>query len=207
MKRLVLLGASGKLLTHLVAAGLDQEFEVRALVADPARIRRAHERLTLIKESGGSSDALEAALAGCNFVICSGGSRRPDLAPRVGQLLGALGRRPPERVILISRVGVADSSLQGQRASRILPALLPRLMPRVYADLAQAEGLLRVSKLNYVIARATRLTDGPATGKVSAVGSRDAPPHRISRADLAAFVVGALEAPGWARREVTIGAR
>ena len=74
-----------------------------------------------------------------------------------------------------------------------------------YNNLAQAESIVRAADLEWTIVRPTRLTHGSGTGRwradPSLVTSSTA---RISRADLARFLVHNLSDPAWVRTAVSL---
>ena len=65
---------------------------------------------------------------------------------------------------------------------------------------------MRASKLEWVIARPGRLTDGAAKGafRKSADVTQKVPPA-IAPADVAAFLVEACETDAWVRKNVQLG--
>jgi hypothetical protein len=73
-------------------------------------------------------------------------------------------------------------------------------------DKTFGEELLRSSDLEWTIVYAALLTDGPATGSVSALpeGAKWGMSHRISRADVAASLVQIATGAQYSRRSVAI---
>ncbi|MBK7862688.1 MAG: SDR family oxidoreductase [Archangiaceae bacterium] len=205
MAGVAIVGASGLLGEKLIARALERGHRVSALVRDATRVKRQAEQLTVFQIDTETGSGLEAGLERCQFVICAVGG---EVGRCVTQLVGELRKRKKgiERLVLLSRLGVAESRPQSALASGPLQALLPVLRPAIFRDIGEAEGVLRTSQLPYCIFRATRLTDDPVVGTVVAVPSAHAPPHRVSRKGLAHFIVDSLEQSEWVGREVTVGA-
>ena len=74
------------------------------------------------------------------------------------------------------------------------------------ADLARMEDVLRQSELDWTVIYASPLTNGPATGSVEVLpeGTKRRITERISRADVAAWLVLAATSPEPSRRSVGI---
>ncbi len=205
MSQVAILGATGRLGRRLIAAAIDKGYRVKALARDPLKIRSANESLTVFEGDAESGEGLDVVVRGCRFVISALGSTRPVMTKCVANLLPQLNNGVLERFVFISWMGVGDSAAQhaGERGWRLLQRFARKAM---FADIGRAEGIVRMSRLPYVILRPTLLTDGHLTRQVAAVSAQEAPPGRISRADLAWFVLKILEEPGWERAEATVGA-
>jgi putative NADH-flavin reductase len=96
------------------------------------------------------------------------------------------------RFVYLSMLGVGGSGKQLGLVDRYI--VLPTLLRNVMQDHAREEGLIKRSKLDWVIVRPARLTNGPYTG-----GYRSGEDVRegallasISRADVADFMVKQL---------------
>jgi uncharacterized protein YbjT (DUF2867 family) len=74
-----------------------------------------------------------------------------------------------------------------------------------YEDHNRQEEQVRASGLDWVIARPTRLTNGPARGQFLKKTVIEPVPNAISRADVAAFLVEACEVPTWVGHAVQLG--
>ncbi len=208
MARIAILGASGKLGDLLIGRALELGHQVQALTRDPRRIKRTNERLTVIQGDAETGEGLDAVVERCQFAVSALGSATPTIERCIAQLVRSLESiKRLERFVLISRLGVGDSRGQAAKVSGLLQSRLPVLLPPIYRDLGAAEGLVRVSRLPYTILRATRLTDDRPSGTAVWTRPSDPPPHRISRADLAHFVLDGLSDPGLLRQEITVGSR
>ena len=208
MDRIAVLGATGPLGTHLVSLALEHDFEVSALVRSPEKITRANYNLTVIKGDAASGENVQAAIEGCRFVVSALGARKPVMAACVRNLVRELvAVKSLERFIFVSWLGAGDSAMQAQGVSELRSVITRATRTKMFADIGQAEDIIRATPLPYVILRPSRLTDGDPTDSTVAVETKDHAPAPISRVDLARFVFRILEEPGWERREVTVGSR
>jgi purine nucleoside phosphorylase len=107
-------------------------------------------------------------------------------------VVAAMRRAGVTRVVAVSAAGVGDSAPQMNATMRFLVATSS--IGAAYRDLARMEQVFADSGLDWLAPRPTRLTDGPATGRVRVIGAFgmfDA----ISRADVAGWMVRALDEP------------
>jgi putative NADH-flavin reductase len=79
-----------------------------------------------------------------------------------------------------------------------------RIMRNIYLDLARMEDELEASDTDWTVVRATRLTDGPATGNYRATADGLDRPRQISRADLAGYLVSQIAAADTYRKKVVV---
>jgi uncharacterized protein YbjT (DUF2867 family) len=206
MSRIAVLGAGGALGTHLVNLALEHDFEVTALVRDPAKVTRANYNLTVVKGDAGSREEVQPAIEECKFVVSALGARKPTMTACLRNLVPELQAvKVLKRFVFVSWLGAGDSAIQAQAVSEIRSVITRTMRARMFDDITRAEEIIRASPLPYVILRPTRLTDDDATGSAVAVDANADPPGPISRADLAHFVFRILDEPGWERREVTVG--
>jgi putative NADH-flavin reductase len=106
------------------------------------------------------------------------------------------------RLITVSANGVGDT----HAASPLLPRIMYRLLlGDLFADKKAGEDIVRASSLDWTFAYATMLTHGPRTGKYRAgerLELRGLP--KISRADVADFVLKQLQERAWSKKRPVI---
>jgi putative NADH-flavin reductase len=116
-------------------------------------------------------------------------------------IIDAMHTAGARRLILVSMMGIGDSQAQTPFWYRYL--LMPTFLRGPTKDKIATEEKVRASGLEYVIVRPPLLTEGPPTGKVIALGS-GATGHKITRADLANFLVDQLNSDQHLRSAVTV---
>jgi len=204
LAHIAILGASGKLGVELVSRALDAGHQVNAWVRDLSKMKRQNEALTVY--GAAEPEGLDAALEGCPYVISAVDPGGLKLTEFVTLVANKLAGKKVKRVVLVSRLGAGNSALQSKQASGLIAPLLPVIARGDFEDVARAESVLRVSKVPYLILRATRLTDAPLGARVVTTDVKNPPPSRIGRADLARFIIDVLDTPGYDRAELTVGA-
>lgn len=145
---------------------------------------------------------LATALHGCDAVVVAVGGARDDdrFRARVTRaVLDEIDGRDV-RIVVQSSLGVGESmGLLGGPAK-----LYARTMLRAaLADHAEQEALARSSGLRYTIVRPGGLTDDPASGRVSTGGPGFV--ARVSRADVAAVILDAIENDAADHEEFNLG--
>ncbi len=206
--RLIVLGPTGGTGQQIVAQALTAGHEVTAFARSPEKILVKHERLRPVTghvtdDGTGLADAMRGqdvviSALGRGMVLKSDGLIQRSVPP----ILTAMQRHGIRRLIFTSAIGVGD-------ASRHVP-LVPRLMGRfmlkdIYADKVSGEDLIRASGLEWTLLQPAMLTDGPLTGRYRSgerLSMRGIP--KISRADVAHFVLRQLDDPAYIRKAVVL---
>lgn len=202
MKRVAILGATGKLGEQLVSHALEEGYEVNALTLHPRKATRFNERFTLFKGDASTGEGLDDVVEGCPLVVSAMGSRQPVLARSMFNLVEVLKGRHLRVLVFVSRI----NALATVGVVRGFPAALwRRLHASQLDDLAAAEKVLRDSHLPYLILRPVGLNDGPPSRRPLVV-TPVAKPGSVSRTDFARFVVAQLGQPEWLGNDLIVGA-
>lgn len=200
--KIAVLGASGGCGQQLVALAQHQGHEVSAVVRSatwqaPAGIRVLRGDLT-------NETFLRDAVRGHEVVLSALGLRLPGLAPwkkpqhpeflvrSTQAVLAAMKAEGLKRLLAISAGGVGDSY---EKMTGILKAMIRLTALRIpFRELAKMESAMLSSGLDVCICRPSGLTNGPVTGKVT-IAHEFVGRATISRADVAAWMLGQLEKP------------
>ena len=165
---------------------------VRALVRDPTKLS---EQVGLTRIVGDVLDpeATQRCVEGTDAVIgvlgSRHGSREPVEAVGTGRILEAMQSLGVRRLIAVTSLGVGDSRAQINPLFRVIMDLT--LKPIMQAKEEQ-ERLIKASGLVWTIVRPGGLTDGPRTGSYRAGLDPRIRGGRVSRADVADFVLRRL---------------
>lgn len=204
---IVVFGATGGTGQEVVKQALAQGHTVTAFVRDLARIPvEGNKRLRVVVGDVFVPEAVDRAVEGQDAVVIALGSRdRSDRTTRsegTANVIRAMKAHAVRRVVAVSAGGAGDSYRQ---VPWIIKLMIKTLLPNTYADHERQEQLLRDSDLEWVIVRPSMLTDGPHTGKYY-TGTVDArlPRGRVSRADVADFILQALTEDRHLRQAVSI---
>ena len=206
--RLFVLGATGPTGLQIVQQALAQGHQVTAFVRDPAKLPFTDKNLkVVIGALPGDARALEEALRGHDAVISSLGLHNALKAHHFSEnnmrvLVPAMEKQGVRRLIVVSANGVGDT----HRHAPLLPRIMYRLLlTDIFADKKAGEDIVRASGLEWTFAYPTLLTNGPRTGNYRAgerLELKGMP--KISRADVADFVLRQLKDPAFLREGAVI---
>ena len=200
-------GGTGKPLTH---QALDAGHDVVASRRHPAEVGIDHARL--VKQASNVFDvgSLRAVIAGADAAVFSVGSssmlaaRNPGGVYREGvrNTIAAARAEGLARVLFVSSSGIEDKEGDPFWYASIVK---PLFMKGVYEEMADMERMIFASDLDYTIVRAPWLSDGELTKDFQVrVTDEFLPDDRLSRADLAYYLLGALEHRRHVRQVVSL---
>ncbi|WP_431965769.1 NAD(P)-dependent oxidoreductase [Actinacidiphila sp. bgisy160] len=200
--RIAIFGATGHVGRELVAQALDAGHEVTALARDPAALP-PRERLTVVPGDVRDAEAVGRVIAGADGVLSALGTR----SPRGGTICADGMRRilPAMRALGVRRlvaVGAYGSGPGGRGVHRFATSLV---IPAIMRDKDRQEELIRAEGDLWTIVRPAVITGGRYSG-VYRTGPdlRLGLASRVSRADLADFMLRALGSEDCVRRAVAI---
>ena len=199
--RLYLIGGSGRTGHHLVGQAIARGHDVTALVRHDNSLE-PHEHLKLIKGDASQPEDVAAFLDGHDAVLsCLGHRRYSDvhlLQDGADALLDAMACTGVNRCLFVSH-GLLFAG------GRPFAALLRRFQARNVEDSTAMEGVVERSDTDWTIVRPPRLLDGGSPhGYKAEAGALPGGPGSLERADLAAFMLDAVENHQYARSIVGV---
>ncbi len=204
--KILIMGAAGKTGEALVQQALADGHEVTAFVHDASGYRR--DGVRVVEGDVLDSAKIDPAVAGQDAVLDTVGGSTPyketTLETNAARnVMDAMQRNGVRRLVVTSAMGVGESK---ENAGFLYEHLLmPTFLRGTVKDKTGMEAEVKASDLDWIIVRPAILTDGEATGNVkvfSAETSETA--HKISRADVAAFMLQQLTSDTHLRQAVTI---
>ena len=191
--KLAIFGASGHTGIPLVEQALAAGHTVRALVRNLAKLTIKHDHLTVIQGDVSDPAKVNETIDGCEAVLTVIGhsktSPKDIQAVATRNIIDAMNHHGIRRLVSLTGAGVRDPKDQPKTVDKVFGFLLKTFSADVAADAEQHAALIRASGLNWVIVRGPMLTEGPRTGKyyVGYVGKESG--TRVSRADIADFML------------------
>lgn len=196
--RILIIGATGGTGKELVKQGLERGYEVTALVREPSRLQIDDPKLKVIKGDVLDPSSVEAAMRGQDAVLSALGHKRffyPNriLSDGTRNIVKAMKAQGVKRLICETSLGIGDSA--GRMGLYYTFFVIPVILPFYFYDKTRQERNIAKSGLEWIIVRPVSLTNAPGKG-----GSRHGKDvgsfiltRRISRADVAAFMLEQLE--------------
>jgi putative NADH-flavin reductase len=204
--KVLVVGAAGKSGEALVNEALAAGHQVTAFVRGAAQYKKANVRIV----AGDVLDAtaVDAAVAGQDAVIDALGGKTPWKVTTMEtnaahNIVNAMRRNGVRRLLKISVVGAGESV---KNAGFFNEHVLMRTFLRgLLVDKAGMEVEIECSDLDWTLVRPPMLTDGEKTGVAKVLSTKGGEKaHRITRVDLAAFMVKELESSRYVRQAVTV---
>jgi putative NADH-flavin reductase len=205
---ILIFGATGPTGRLIVSQALEQGHAVTAFARDPSRLESAHPRLRVVRgDATHDLKRIDEAMEGQDAVVSALGRRKSFRSDRLIErsmraVVPAMQRAGVRRLILMSSFGVGES----RRDAPLLPAILYRTLLRgIFRDKAAAENYIHQADVEWTIVYPVLLTDSPLTGRYR-VGEKLAlhGVPKISRSDVAHFILGELARPAFVRKTAVI---
>ena len=200
----LIVGASGGTGRELVRQALERGYSVTAFIRDPSRLRIEHPRLSVIRGDVLDADSVETAVRGQEAVLSALGHKRFLYPTRIlsegtRNILQAMETHRVSRFICETSLGIGGSA--GRMGLYYTFFVIPVILPFYFWDKTRQERIIAASDTEWVIVRPGVLTNG---------AGRDRYRHgrrvgsflwtvRISRADVADFMLNQLESDRYLR--------
>ena len=209
--KILVLGASQGTGALCVKSALAKGHAVTAFARTPAKLGLDDAKLTKLPGNFHDVASVHAAVAGHDAVIiCASATKlsafkaKPDyFSSGTKFCIDAMKEHGVKRVVVLSAAGAGDSVATSNWFLRTF--IIGGLLRIPFADHNVQERLVQESGLQYVIARPTRLTDGPAKGKYTKTADLVSVPSAISRADVADFLVESCSSNEFVGKAVQLG--
>ncbi|MCA0294810.1 MAG: SDR family oxidoreductase [Actinobacteria bacterium] len=204
MAVIALFGATGKTGGRVLQRALAAGHEVRALVRDPSKLAVADERLTVLTGDVLDPEAVDRTVAGTDVVLSLFGQVKGS--PRTVQTDGtrtiveAMQRHGVHRLVTLSGGGLRAPQDQPKLPDRIIRTLLRLLSGHVLADAEGHLAVLQSSGLDWTVVRGPMLTEDPGKGRYRVGWVGVGTSTRISRDDLADFILTQVDDATFARQ-------
>jgi uncharacterized protein YbjT (DUF2867 family) len=191
--QIALFGATGGTGARVLEQALARGHRVRALVRDPTKLA-AREGLSVVTGDVLDQEAVHRCVDGADAVICILGSRHgsePIEDRGTERILTAMRALDVRRLIAVTSMGVGDSIDQ---VAPVFRAIMRLTLRRIMQAKERQEQAIKSSGLDWTIVRPGGLTDGPRTGAYRSGLDKSIKASRVSRADVADFILQELDA-------------
>jgi putative NADH-flavin reductase len=203
-KRILIIGATGGLGRQLVTQALERTYAVTALVREPSRLEIDHPQLTIIQGDVLDYGSVDAVMQDQEAVLSALGHKRYLYPTRIlsdgtRHILRAMETHGVSRLVCATSLGIGDSA--GRMGLYYTFFVIPVIVPFYFWEKTRQEKMIAQSEVEWVIVRPGALTNGTKRGHSrhgGHVGSFFST-VRISRADVADFMLNQLESDTYLR--------
>jgi putative NADH-flavin reductase len=196
--KLTIFGATSPTGKHLAQKALQQGHEVTAFVRDESKLGIQHEHLRVVCGDALNPADVENAVKGSEAVLSTLGPKgKPKVmaAESTKHIVNAMQKYGVKRLVVLSVAGVPVP--QDKRGFNLVDALIKLFLKDVFVDREKQLALLNSSGVDWVAIRVPRLSEGAATGSVRAFFGNPSPSMKITRADVADFMLKQLTETRW----------
>jgi len=205
------LGATGRTGRHAVAFALAKGYQVTVLVRDPAKMIGKSPNLTVLKGLPTDIADVRMAMKDCDAVISllsalpekQSFSFRKVIPPHtleksIANALQAMQEQGIQRIISLSSIGAGDSYRYAPWYMRLMIKITNFKI--VFADHGAQERLLQESGLNWTIVRPVALNENETMGTLVVNTAKTPSPFRMSRKQLAHFIIDNIDSETYHRK-------
>jgi putative NADH-flavin reductase len=206
--RVLIFGATGGTGRELVLQALQKGYDVSAFVRTPSKLTIHTSRLHIVQGDIQRVESIHSAIPGHDGVLSALGTRSLGpttlLSDAAREIVRTMEAHGVPRILWESSLGIGKT--RGQLGRLYSWVLIPLLLRHVFADKERQEAIIRATRLEWTIVQPGALTNGPRIERyrvgTSACSGRLFP--RISRADVAHFMLKELEQRGHLREVVPL---
>ena len=205
--KVVIFGASGGTGRELLKQALERDHQIIAFVRNPDKIADKALQRNLERERVLDPQAVENAVSEQDAVISAigAGANRSTLREEgTRNIIECMERKEVRRLVSLSSMGVGDSRSNLGFFTKYI--IVPIFLRHAFADHEKQETVIRLSSLDWTIVRPPHLIDGACMGEYKhgiQIGEREIQ-GKISRADVADFMLNQLTEDTYLRQEVGI---
>lgn len=199
--KLTIFGASSITGKQLVDQALKAGHDVTAFVRDATKLGMSHAKLTIVSGDALNRAHVEEAVRGSHAVLSALGPKgKPAVmaAESTKNIVDAMEKYGVKRLVIVSVAGIAVPD--DKRGFNLIDVLIKLLLKDVYADRENQIAVLESSQVDWIAVRVSRLTDDAPRGSVRAFFGNPSPSMKVTRADLADFMLKQLTDNQWLKK-------
>lgn len=206
-KRIVIFGATGGTGQELVKQALAQDYTVTAFARSPEKLKMRHKNLSVIQGDVLNTSDVNKATANQDAVVVSLGMPASDKSTLrkdgTANIIKAMERNNIKRLVCQTSLGYGDSK-------EVLPwhmkyIIVPFILKNAFKDHELQEATIEESKLEWTIVRPGNMTNGNKKGSYKhGFDASEKIKLKISRADVAAFMLDQINKPQYMYQKVGI---
>jgi putative NADH-flavin reductase len=195
--KITVFGAAGRTGQHVIRKALAAGHNVTAYVHHASRLDITDERLTVVEGDIREDDKVSKVIKDMDAVISvlgpSSNQQEYVISQGMANILGAMKTHQVKRLIVSVGAGVGDPQDTPGMLDRVMNLLLKLTARHVYEDMRRVAERVRNSDRAWTLVRVPMLTDAPGTGDLRVGYLGKGVGARLSREDMATFMVKQLD--------------
>jgi putative NADH-flavin reductase len=205
--KLTIFGATGEAGRQLIEQALAAGDEVLIFARNPSKLTIRHKHLTSVQGELHDLAMIEQAVNGTDAVISLLGPRPGEdsksgpLTHGTQNIVAAMKKCGVRRLIVASTPSASAPNDMPDLRFKMLVSIIKTTMRPAYEEIVNVAQIVQDSDLDWTIVRVSILNNNPKSGKVR-VGylGKGEVGVRLSRADMAGFMLGELKNPSYIRQ-------
>jgi uncharacterized protein YbjT (DUF2867 family) len=193
--KLAIFGATGTVGSELLTQALDAGHDLRVLVRNPAKLPSQRPHLTAVHGNVKDMSAVKQTLSGCNAVLSTLGARRGDDhdTRRTGteNVIAAMRQSGIQRLVVMGGFHLAFPGDPNNVGRKLIVPIM-KLMGIVVEDTTAMGSLVLASGLDWTVVRSPRVANGRPTGSCRTGILELGPWNKVTRGDVASFMLHCL---------------
>ena len=191
--RLAVFGGTGKTGRLLVERALAAGHEVALLARNPSKVETTGAKLRVVQGDALDPNRVMQVISGVDAIISLLGPAKDapplSVSRSTENIIQAAGKCGVHRLVVAAGAGVGDPNDKPGLFDKVITVALKTAAKGAYEDMSAAARALRAADLDWTLVRIPMLTDGPAKGQPKAGYLGKGAGMRLTRADLAAFML------------------
>ena len=205
--KVIIFGATGTVGVEIVKQALKKGYEVTAFVRNPEKVQNLnHGNLTICKGNVLNLNEVENSIHNHDAVLCALGDGKAGKIRALGtrNIVAAMNKAGIKRLICQTTLGMGES--YGNLNFIWKHIMFGMLLKKAFHDHQLQEQYILHSHIDYTIVRPSALTNVTITGeyKIGFDGAFKKLNLKISRADVADFMLSQLQTDGYIKKAVSI---
>lgn len=205
--RIILFGASGGTGRQIIEQGLQKGYKITAFVRNPDTLKIKDKNLFIFKGDILDEKSVESSMKNQDAMVSVLGNKTKDafwkrntfISQGVKNIIHAAQKKGIRRFLFVSSFGVSEDIFLPEKF------FIKFLLKNIFADIPLQEKLITKSDLDWTIIRPARLINGSKTEKYKFKEHlRIGPLSRISRADVADFILRNIKPRDFLNKVITI---
>jgi nucleoside-diphosphate-sugar epimerase len=207
IKKVAILGGSGKVGHFLTQSVSDAGYEMRVLMRNPDKIKSGDGHIEIVQGDARDSATIRSLLQGCDTVLNAlnhSKGEAPICSTATSHVLAAMKESGIRRYILVRGFSINAPGDHKDLRSKLISMLIRWVIPGKWADWQKEFDMLLSSDVDWTVVRLPIIVDEPPSGRVQ-VDLASPPGKKISGRDIANFVVAQITEPTYVRKAPFIG--
>lgn len=204
-KEIALFGGTGRTGKIFLEKALQNGYAVKALVRSPEKLALDHKNLTVVKGDVLNLEDVKNTVEGTSIVFSLFGHVKGSPARLQTEgtrlIIDAMQENQLKRIISLSGGGLPFPEKDEPKfADKIIRTIMKIFVPNILNDAIDHAEVLKNSDLKWTIVRGPRLTDDPEQGQYREGWVGVNASTKISRSDLASFLITLIEDEKYVRQ-------